>query len=338
MIKFVSRLSLSGARINREAGVIKGVSLIALGDARGHNKSVDQKTLESVRDCARQYADGLRVKFNPNTFNHGDGTLAGYIPASTIQVTGNKTVGDLHLYNSLNRDMREYLFELAETTPANIGLSIEFSGDDEDIGGQRFARCSEIFAATIVDLPAANPTGLFATKETPTPEQDTFMTNEQVTQLTTSVTEAVKEGIKQAFAQPGFPFPPPPKKEEPEPPAPPKDQTQTTPVVPTPGEGEEDQQPDKKKPVAEMSAAELTALISRANMQFFKQTGGKPAKPTVERETNTGGDPFENRVAQHMQAGARGRGIAIMRARRDAPQEYNAWRAKQNPQVNKLNQ
>ena len=66
-----------------------------MGDARGHNKAIDQKTLESVRDCAKEYPNGLRVKFNPNTFQHGAGMLAGYIKSSTIKIEDGKTIGDM---------------------------------------------------------------------------------------------------------------------------------------------------------------------------------------------------------------------------------------------------
>src|ERR1700745_2547178 len=104
MIKFVSRLNLSGSRVDRQHGIIKGVSLIALGDARGHGKRVDEKTLDTVRDCAMKYGDGLRVKFNPETFTHGAGTLAGRIAPDTITIKDGKVIGDLQLYRNLDED------------------------------------------------------------------------------------------------------------------------------------------------------------------------------------------------------------------------------------------
>lgn len=339
MIKFVSRLTLSGSKVDRESGVIKDVSLIALGEARGHDKSVDQKTLESVRDCARQYKDGLRVKFNPNTFTHGVGTLAGYIPANTIQVKDDKTVGDLHLYRNCPPETRDFIYELAETTPGNIGLSIEFSGDDETIEGNKFARCSEIFAATIVDLPAANPTGLFSEdNRNANSEKDTSMTDEQVTKLVTSLTASVTTGLKAGFNEikQMFADQPPPKDENKE-----KEEMAAAGVADT-----DDEETKKNKlaayrasqsaPVAQMSAAQLGAVVKKQMMSFFTETGGKPARPTVEDDKDKTTDPFEKRVTQHLSAGARSRGVAIMRARRDAPKEYNAWRAKQNPNVQRM--
>lgn len=340
MIKFTSRLTLLGARIDRESGVIKGVSLIALGDARGHGKGVDQKTLETVRECATQYGDGLRVKFNPSTFTHGAGSLAGFIPPNTLRVRDGKLVGDLHLYEHFPSDAKEYLHEIAERTPGNIGLSIEFTGEDEEVKGEKFARCEEIFAATIVDLPAANPTGLFSAEDNnrnANSDEDTSMTEEQVTKLTQTITGTLKAGfaeIKQMFQEAS-----PPKKDED------KEKEEMAAAGVTDSDDEESKKTklaayraSLSKPVGEMSAAELGAVIAKSNMQFFRQTGGPPARPTVEDDKDKGLDPFERRVKQHLQAGARGKGVAIMRARRDAPNEYNAWRAKQNPTVQKMQQ
>jgi hypothetical protein len=339
VIKFVSRLNLSGSRVDREKGIIKSVSLIALGEARGHDKSVDGKTLETVVKCAKEYKEGLRVRFNPKTFSHGAGGLAGFIPVDTITVNkdGDKAIGDLHVYNSMPAEDKEYLYEIVERTPNNIGLSIEFSGDDETIDGNNFARCSEIFAATIVDLPAANR-GFFSAEENnrnANSEKDTSMTEEQLKALTATITSSLQSGfkeIKQMFQG----FPPPPK-------AAPKPEDEKAAGVTAEDDDETKQKKmaayaaSQSKPVSEMTASELGAAIARGNMQFFKQTGGHPAKPTVEND-NKGLDPFEQRVETHLAAGARGRGVAIMRARRDAPQEYNAWRAKQNPNVQNMQQ
>ena len=344
MIKFVSRLDLNGSRIDRDAGIIKGVSLIALGDARGHNKAVDQKTLETVRDCAKLYDGGLRVKFNPTTFTHGAGSLAGRIPPATISIKDGKTVGDLHLYKALPSEIKEYLFEIAEETPGNIGLSIEFSGDDETIDDNKFARCSEIYAATIVDLPAANPTGLFAAgaddsnlpkPNKPNSTEELSMDEETIKKLSTGIADGVVAGLKPVITQLFQEMPPAKKDEDKE-----KQEMQDAGVT-----DEDDEEAKKKKiadykasqekPVSEMSARELSSVISKTNMQFFRTTGNRPAKLSAEPD-HSGADPFEARVDKHMEAGCKSRGLAINRARRDAPQEYNEWMAKKNPSVQQM--
>jgi hypothetical protein len=344
MIKFISRLDLHGSRIDREAGIIKGVSLIALGEARGHGKAVDQKTLETVRDCAKQYDGGLRVKFNPTTFTHGAGSLAGRIPSESITIDGGKTVGDLHLYKALPTEIKEYLFEIAEETPGNIGLSIEFSGDDETIDNNKFARCSEIYAATIVDLPAANPTGLFAVgKEedlTKVKNENKTKTNEELSmdeetikKLSTAIAEQTVLALKPVLSQ-RFQGDAPPKDED-------KEKEEMAAAGVADGDDEETKKSkiaayrESQKPVSAMTAGELSDAVTRSNMQFFRQTGNRPAKISAEPDRNEG-DPFEKRVRQHMEAGAKSRGLAINRARRDAPQEYNEWMAKKHPNVQQM--
>jgi len=163
LTKFISRVDLQNAKVDREKRVIKGVSICSIGEAKGHNKSCDRTTLEQLRECAREYDGGLRVRFNPNTFAHTEATLIGFIPNESMRMRGNRLVGDLHVYE--HAPHTDYLYELAEKSPDLFGLSVEFSGVDEEKDGETFARCNEILAATIVDLPAANPTGLFAAKD-----------------------------------------------------------------------------------------------------------------------------------------------------------------------------
>lgn len=421
MIKFVSRLNLAGSRVDRLHGIIKGVSLIALGEARGHGKQVDQKTLETVRECASKYSNGLRVKFNPNTFTHGAGSLAGRIPPDSIRIEGNKTIGDLYLYNALPEATRDYLFEIAEETPENIGLSIEFSGDDEKIGENNFARCSEIYAATIVDLPAANPTGLFAEdngdskkpygdveyadpgyqddgqKRYPLDTEDhvraawSYINHEDnAAKYSSDELTKVKNKIKTALKKHGAEI-----AEEKDEEMDMNDETITKLATATAtatakavtdalkpiiqkfqegnGNGNNDDEEEKKKKkegendteeseemaagvtasddeatkqkkletyrasqgtksVAKMTGSELSALIQRSNMQFFRETGNRPARNNAEPSRGDT-DPFEARVTQHMAAGAKSRGLAIQRARRDSPKDYNEWMAKKHPNV-----
>jgi len=419
MIKLLSRLDLHGSRIDRENGVIKGVSLIAMGDARGHDKKVDLKTLESVRDCAKGYGDGLRVKFNPSTFQHGVGSLLGYIPPKTIRIEEGKTVGDLHLYENFPNDAKEYLYEIAEKTPGNIGLSIEFSGDDEKIGDENFARCDQIYAATVVDLPAANPTGLFAEKEPygdvdyadPGYQADKkkrypldtekhvraalsyinqeenaskyssedltkvknkiksaakklgikveemIMDEETITKLTTGIAaataKATAEALKpilQKFAEGngngnGDDKNKGKKKEDDD--NGDQDEGGDAEELAAAGVTDGDDAATKKsklaayrgsldKPVSAMSGRELIQTIKSGNMQFFRETGNRPVRTNAEPRRGASDSPFEDRVKQQMANGCKSRGLAIARARRDHPAEYNEFMAKKNPNVQHL--
>lgn len=318
--KFVSRWTLAESRVNRDTNIISGVSLVSLGEARGHNKQADQKTLEQVRDCAKKYDGGLRVKFNPYTFNHGDGSLAGFIAPDSIQVRGDKVIGDMHVYGTFPH--KDYLYEIAERAPDNFGLSIEFNGNAEQVGEQFFARCEEIFAATVVDLPAANPTGLFAAKDEESlttikaritnaqiKENQTAMTDEDITKLTKGITEGLKP-MFEAFRI--------------------KHNTVSdTPVT------------DAEKVAAGITDgmtpdeinAKIQAFRSTVNnpvtkkdlMEFFRTTGGNPVKASGDGTgaVKTDGD-FAGTVRKYREAGMT-ESRAVARAARDNTKGYNEW-------------
>jgi len=158
--------SVLQGRVDRESGVIYGVAVITEGPALGHGMFVDQTTLAQVMEQAKTYTGGLKVKLDHNA---SASEIVGYLTG--FRVEGTTVRADLHLLRSSPR--REYIIELAETIPDTFGLSIAFSGTDEKIGENWFARCAEIYSADIVSEPAANPSGLFQAGETqPTPITD----------------------------------------------------------------------------------------------------------------------------------------------------------------------
>jgi len=158
--------SVLQGRVDRESGVIYGVAVITEGPALGHGMFVDTTTLAQVMEQAKTYAGGLKVKLD---HTNSASEIVGYL--TDFRVEGTTVRADLHLLRSSPR--REYILELAETIPDTFGLSIAFSGTDEKIGENWFARCSEIYSADIVSEPAANPSGLFQVGETqPTPIPD----------------------------------------------------------------------------------------------------------------------------------------------------------------------
>jgi len=158
--------SVLQGRVDREAGIVRGVAVITEGPALGHGMFVDTTTLAQVMEQAKTYTGGLKVKLD-HTASASE--IVGYL--TDFRVEGTTVRADLHLLRSSPR--REYILELAETIPDTFGLSIAFSGTDEKIGENWFARCAEIYSADIVSEPAANPSGLFQAGETqPTPIPD----------------------------------------------------------------------------------------------------------------------------------------------------------------------
>lgn len=152
--------AVTGATVDRESGVIHGVSVITEGAAKGHGILIDQTTLAQVKECAEQFPDGVRVKVNHGT---GFDSIVGVL--RSFRIAGPKLIADLHLLR--NHEMRDRIFEIASEMPGSVGLSIHFSGENEEIKGARYARCSELYSVDFVDRPAANPSGLFQRVDSP---------------------------------------------------------------------------------------------------------------------------------------------------------------------------
>jgi len=146
--------TIQDGRVREADGFIEQVSLICVGDAKGHKDSkgrqvcVDDKTLEQIfADCKTKQT--LKVKAD-----HGSGVFAtiGYI--KNFALRDGKITGDLYVYDTVEESKR--IFEIAQKNPTHMGVSLEFTGEDEVIGDKCFARCDEVITAALVSDPAAN--------------------------------------------------------------------------------------------------------------------------------------------------------------------------------------
>jgi hypothetical protein len=147
--------------------IIEGVSVISVGEAKGHRLFVDAQTLREVKACAETYAGGVKVNLD-----HGAGIkdIVGF--CDNFRIIGEKLVADLNLLK--NAERKDYVLEIAEKLPDTFGISIAFSGPVREVNGKRFASCEELYSADLVQTPAANPTGLFSFEAKPV---DKFSTN-----------------------------------------------------------------------------------------------------------------------------------------------------------------
>jgi hypothetical protein len=161
MQKLTLFAAATGSRVDREAGVLRGVSVITAGvEAKGHGIWIDQTSLEMVKAAAETYVDGLQVKSDHGSgFGEIEGVLRDFV------IDGNQLRADFHLIKS--GEEYERIMEMAEMMPSSFGLSIEFSGISEEIDEYRYARPVEIYAVALVDQPAANPSGLFQAMSEP---------------------------------------------------------------------------------------------------------------------------------------------------------------------------
>ena len=135
--------------------VIEGVSVISIGEAKGHGIYVDSQTLLEVKECAESYRGGVKVNLD-----HGAGIkdIVGY--CTNFRIEGDKLLADLNLLESSH--MKEYVLEISTKLPDTFGISISFSGPTRESNGIYFASCDELYSADLVQTPAANATGLFS--------------------------------------------------------------------------------------------------------------------------------------------------------------------------------
>ncbi len=147
-------------KVDKEAGIIHGVSVITAGIAKGHNETVDALTLSQVEACAKKFAGGLKVVDRHTRSSDSILSTAGTL--KNFRTESGKVRADLHILAS--EPNRDKLLEMAEMMPDTFGISIAFSGPTETRDGTNFARCTEIYNAALVDVPAANPTGLFSAR------------------------------------------------------------------------------------------------------------------------------------------------------------------------------
>jgi hypothetical protein len=163
--------------------IIEGVSVISVGEAKGHGLFVDAQTLREVKACAETYAGGVKVNLD-----HGAGIkdIVGF--CDNFRIVGEKLIADLNLLQ--NAERKDYVLEIAEKLPDTFGISIAFSGPVREIDGKRFASCEELYSADLVQTPAANPTGLFSFEAKPVDKNLTNMEDEK-----TQAEEIVKDEI-----------------------------------------------------------------------------------------------------------------------------------------------
>ena len=135
------------------ANKLSNVSILTVGEAKGHNLLIDQTSLEQALAVA------LSMKRIKVTMGHGAEVsgILGYIDGFKIE--GDRLMGDLTLFNT---NEAQFVQHLASVLPEGFGLSLTFSGVPEQVAGDRFARVTEIYDISVVSTPAANPAGMFS--------------------------------------------------------------------------------------------------------------------------------------------------------------------------------
>jgi hypothetical protein len=130
-----------------------GVSILEVGEAKGHDLFVDKKSLESALGIMKSAKNGVKVKMN-----HGSGLDAVVGFARNPRIEGDKLVADLRLLR--NSPHYGLIKEMAAEAPDQFGVSLAFVNESETINGKDYIRPQSIASADLVSSPAAT-NGLF---------------------------------------------------------------------------------------------------------------------------------------------------------------------------------
>jgi len=130
-----------------------GVSILEVGEAKGHDLFVDKTSLETALKLMSNAKNGVKVKMN-----HGSGLDAVVGFARNPRIDGDKLVADLRLLR--NSPHYGLIKEMASEAPDQFGVSLAFVNESETINGKDYIRPQSIASADLVSSPAAT-NGLF---------------------------------------------------------------------------------------------------------------------------------------------------------------------------------
>ena len=130
-----------------------GVSILEVGEAKGHDLFVDKISLETALKLMESAKNGTKAKMN-----HGSGleAVVGFLRNPRIE--GEKLVADLRLLR--NSPHYGLIKEMASEAPDQFGVSLAFVNESETIDGKDYIRPQSIASADLVSSPAAT-NGLF---------------------------------------------------------------------------------------------------------------------------------------------------------------------------------
>jgi hypothetical protein len=118
-------------QIDSEAGILRGVVLCQVGEAKGHGVFLEQEFIDELGRLGFAFnTSGLKCRLgHPAASEDAIGTYAGL--HFNIRVEGSQCLADLHLSEASNdspkfKGMRDYLLKLAAENPKAFGQSIVF--------------------------------------------------------------------------------------------------------------------------------------------------------------------------------------------------------------------
>jgi hypothetical protein len=192
------------ASIDRERGIIRGVTICQVGPVKGHGGFIDKAFLLQIVEDASSKTAGIKARFgHPNMCSTALGTYLGRF--KNYSYSGTSVRADLHLDDTARStpsgDLHTYVLDMAEKNTDMFGASIAFEIAEsvfleEEVEGQKvekeYFRLKELRAPDIVDEPAAT-NGLFSANTFPGIATQFLDENPQILALIFSKPDSITE-------------------------------------------------------------------------------------------------------------------------------------------------
>ncbi len=180
--------------VDTENKIIKGYSVISIGELKGHGLESDLKTLEQVVELGNGHTKGIKTRFgHPNMSQPAVGTYLGR--TKNFRLDGDRVRADLELSEVANispkGDLATYVLSMAVNDPDMFGASIVVKADREfridedgtklkDDNGEELLpllRVKELLGSDVVDEPATGDElfSFFSNSVKPSAEITAFM-------------------------------------------------------------------------------------------------------------------------------------------------------------------
>lgn len=190
-IRFSNEISdgLSNDRVDREAGIIRGISVMSRGDARGKKVWIDSTLIRQLAQFGKEAGDdGVKAHLTHDHVETGEGltSLLGRMTNFSVVGDGEKVKADLSFvksaFSSPDGNLAEFAMDVAEDAHRFAGMSILALPDKdamfefiEDNGGISFKspdsenknnfphfRARALKSIDLTGSPSANESGLFS--------------------------------------------------------------------------------------------------------------------------------------------------------------------------------
>lgn len=160
---------MASNRVDREAKVIHGYSVMSLGEAKGHGMVVDDQTLNELVTLGNASQAGVKTRVrHPDPSHDGFGRFVG--KTKNFRRDGDRVIADLHVseasFKSPEGDLGTYVMELAANDDDSFGASpeVRHTRQKTSHGLAPSMRLKQLTAIAIVDDPATNK-GFFSAIE-----------------------------------------------------------------------------------------------------------------------------------------------------------------------------